>query len=118
MFRYGAMVVFPPPIHDIIAACALPPANFTIRLHQRAPEWNFHRDDYQSSMCREKIAEVPHLHPDGRKTTRRTSHVSERWDTGFFLMYSPRWLSLIAGPSFRSFRMSLPLLFQASPSRN
>jgi hypothetical protein len=54
----------------------------------------------KSSMCREKMAEVPiTLHPDGRKS--HAPHLRtfrDGWRTlRFFLMYSPKWLFFMPG---------------------
>jgi hypothetical protein len=71
------------------------------RLDQRCTGMEFATEMIiKSSMCREKIGEVPiTLHPDGRKA--HAPHLRtfrDGWRTlRFFLMYSPKWLFFMPG---------------------
>lgn len=96
MFSRMARSWFNAPIHDIY--CGMRGFTRTLydRLDQRCTGMEFATEMIiKSSLCKEKIAEVPiTLHPDGRKA--HAPHLRtfrDGWRTlRFFLMYSPRWL--------------------------
>ena len=101
MFSRMARWWFAAPIHDIYCGMRGFTRELYDRLDQRCTGMEFATEMIiKSSMCREKIAEVPiTLHPDGRKT--HAPHLRtfrDGWRTlRFFLMYSPRWLFFMPG---------------------
>jgi len=101
MFSRMAQWWFSAPIHDIYCGMRGFTRELYDRLDQRCTGMEFATEMIiKSSMCHEKIAEVPiTLHPDGRKT--HAPHLRtfrDGWRTlRFFLMYSPRWLFFMPG---------------------
>jgi glycosyltransferase involved in cell wall biosynthesis len=101
MFSKMARWWFDTPVHDIYCGMRGFTKELYERLDQRCTGMEFATEMIiKSSMCREKMAEVPiTLHPDGRKA--HAPHLRtfrDGWRTlRFFLMYSPRWLFLMPG---------------------
>lgn len=101
MFTIMARRWFGAPINDVY--CGLRGFSRTLyeRLNLRCTGMEFATEMIiKSSLCKEKIAEVPiTLHPDGR--TVHPPHLKtyrDGWRTlRFFLMYCPRWLFVIPG---------------------
>jgi len=107
MFSAMARVWFGAPVHDVY--CGL--RGFTkalyLRLDQRCTGMEFATEMViKSSLCKEKIAEVPiTLYPD--KRVDRAPHLKtfrDGWRTlRFFLLYSPRWLFLVPAAALTLF---------------
>src|SRR5882672_11125871 len=103
MFSRMAQWWFATPVHDIYCGMRGFTKQLYERLDQRCTGMEFATEMIiKSSMCREKMAEVPiTLHPDGRKA--HAPHLRtfrDGWRTiRLFLLYSPRWLFLIPGLS-------------------
>jgi glycosyltransferase involved in cell wall biosynthesis len=101
MFSRMAQWWFATPVHDIYCGMRGFTKSLYERLDQRCTGMEFATEMIiKSSMCREKIAEVPiTLHPDGRKA--HAPHLRtfrDGWRTlRFFLMYSPKWLFFMPG---------------------
>jgi glycosyltransferase involved in cell wall biosynthesis len=101
MFSFMVRRMFQAPVHDVY--CGLRGFSKALyeRLDLRCTGMEFATEMViKSSLCHEKIAEVPiTLHPDGR--TSHAPHLRtfrDGWRTlRFFLMYSPRWLFLTPG---------------------
>jgi hypothetical protein len=101
MFSRMAQWWFATPVHDIYCGMRGFTKELYLRLDQRCTGMEFATEMIiKSSMCREKMAEVPiTLHPDGRKA--HAPHLRtfrDGWRTlRFFLMYSPKWLFFMPG---------------------
>jgi len=101
MFSRMAKWWFATPVHDIYCGMRGFTKQLYERLDQRCTGMEFATEMIiKSSMCREKMAEVPiTLHPDGRKA--HAPHLRtfrDGWRTlRFFLMYSPKWLFFMPG---------------------
>ena len=101
MFSRMAQWWFATPVHDIYCGMRGFTKELYGRLDQRCTGMEFATEMIiKSSMCREKMAEVPiTLHPDGRKA--HAPHLRtfrDGWRTlRFFLMYSPKWLFFMPG---------------------
>jgi glycosyltransferase involved in cell wall biosynthesis len=101
MFSRMAKWWFATPVHDIYCGMRGFTKQLYERLDQRCTGMEFATEMIiKSSMCREKMAEVPiTLHPDGRKS--HAPHLRtfrDGWRTlRFFLMYSPKWLFFMPG---------------------
>jgi len=101
MFSRMAQWWFATPVHDIYCGMRGFTRELYGRLDQRCTGMEFATEMIiKSSMCREKMSEVPiTLHPDGRKA--HAPHLRtfrDGWRTlRFFLMYSPKWLFFMPG---------------------